>query len=484
MKTRMTLRRLGVLLPGCALAILGSNLSYGFPHYTITRIAPVSPYENAGCEGMAPNAGYVVGIQLLNPPGSGSIQASYLWQASEPLVELPLLDENWWNHAYGVNDFGQVVGYSAGYNASLGKAWRWDGSDVILLDNPANEYLTCANGINNKGLIVGRRLSQLDGSKAAVLWDNGQMKLVGTGQTKLGRRLTAAWGVNDQGQVVGITDDPVRPNLSHAFSWDGDPAGDAVDLPELPFSRTTQAVAINEQGQAVGTDLRMNWASHAVFWDVDHSIQVIPPPPGARQSGVGEAINDAGWVVGENGAPWVWNKDEGTVWLRSLLVGPDLDQWRFIDSSAGAMGIDNEGRIAGQAIYNGQIAAFLLTPVELVPTEITIDIKPGAYPNTVNPKSQGTIPVAILSTEDFDAPGQIDPASLTFGRTGSENSLAFCNPQGQDVNGDGRLDLFCHFRTEDAGFECGDTEGVVRGATVDGRLVQGRDSVLIIQCKR
>ena len=111
-------------------------------------------------------------------------------------------------------------------------------------------------------------------------------------------------------------------------------------------------------------------------------------------------------------------------------------------------------------------------------------IKPGAYPNTVNPKSQGTIPVAILSTEDFDAPGQIDPASLTFGRTGSENSLAFCNPQGQDVNGDGRLDLFCHFRTEDAGFECGDTEGVVRGATVDGRLVQGRDSVLIIPCKR
>ncbi len=46
---------------------------------------------------------------------------------------------------------------------------------------------------------------------------------------------------------------------------------------------------------------------------------------------------------------------------------------------------------------------------------VTIDIKPGSDPNSINPKSKGKIPVAILSTQDFDAPQMVDKDSLTFG---------------------------------------------------------------------
>jgi hypothetical protein len=43
-----------------------------------------------------------------------------------------------------------------------------------------------------------------------------------------------------------------------------------------------------------------------------------------------------------------------------------------------------------------------------------IDIKPGSFPNSINPRSKGVIPVAILTTDTFDAT-TVDPLSVTFG---------------------------------------------------------------------
>ena len=117
---------------------------------------------------------------------------------------------------------------------------------------------------------------------------------------------------------------------------------------------------------------------------------------------------------------------------------------------------------------------------------ITIDIKPGSDPNSINFKSQGNIPVAILSTEEFDALKMVNKDSLTFGPTGEEESLAFCNHRGEDVNGDGYEDLVCHFFTHDTGFMCGDTEGVLKGETLDGTPIpiEGRNSVRIVPCNK
>lgn len=116
-----------------------------------------------------------------------------------------------------------------------------------------------------------------------------------------------------------------------------------------------------------------------------------------------------------------------------------------------------------------------------VTTDCPIDIKPRSDPNSINTNSKGTIPVAILSTGDFDAPNQVDKTSLTFGRTGDEQSLAKCTKGAEDVNNDGLLDLVCHFKTRGAGFQMGDTEGILKGETVDGRTIEGSDSVRIVR---
>lgn len=115
--------------------------------------------------------------------------------------------------------------------------------------------------------------------------------------------------------------------------------------------------------------------------------------------------------------------------------------------------------------------------------EVAIDIKPGSYPNSIYPGQKGTIPIAILWTPNFNAPSLVDRTSLTFGRTGDENSLSFCSPSPKDVNGDGYPDLICHFYQKKTGFRCGDEWGYLKGETVDGIYIKGKDSVRILPCK-
>jgi len=49
----------------------------------------------------------------------------------------------------------------------------------------------------------------------------------------------------------------------------------------------------------------------------------------------------------------------------------------------------------------------------LQPTPISIDIKPGSSPNSINLKSKGVVPVAILGTDDFDV-SDVDPDTVIF----------------------------------------------------------------------
>lgn len=118
------------------------------------------------------------------------------------------------------------------------------------------------------------------------------------------------------------------------------------------------------------------------------------------------------------------------------------------------------------------------TPPQVI--NVKIDIKPGSYPNSINSKSNGKIPVAILSSAAFNALTQTDKASLTFGRTGDEKSLSFCNANGEDVNNDGLLDLVCHFQTQSTNFRTGDTEGKLKGKTIGGTPLAGKDSLRLV----
>ena len=111
---------------------------------------------------------------------------------------------------------------------------------------------------------------------------------------------------------------------------------------------------------------------------------------------------------------------------------------------------------------------------------ISLDIKGGAFPNSINPNSKGKIPVAILTTPSFDA-STVDPATIRFGATGIETvPVQFAM---EDVDGDGDIDMVLHFVTQDTGIKCGSTSASLTGAIFNGMRFRGSDSLQTVGCK-
>lgn len=110
---------------------------------------------------------------------------------------------------------------------------------------------------------------------------------------------------------------------------------------------------------------------------------------------------------------------------------------------------------------------------------VTLDIKPGSFPNSVNLGAGGMIPVAVLSTATFDA-STVDPTTIRFGRRGTEANAAQWVME--DINQDGQSDIVLHFRVQDAGLLCGDTAGFLSGTTPYGLSIKGSDSIRTVAC--
>lgn len=115
--------------------------------------------------------------------------------------------------------------------------------------------------------------------------------------------------------------------------------------------------------------------------------------------------------------------------------------------------------------------------------QVNIDIRPGSPNNNISLASAGVIPVAILSSANFDAPSQVDPTTLTLmgsnvrliGRT----DKASCNVR--DVNRDGKPDLVCHMKaTQSSLLKTGSASAVLTGRTFSGQTVQGEGSIRIV----
>lgn len=105
--------------------------------------------------------------------------------------------------------------------------------------------------------------------------------------------------------------------------------------------------------------------------------------------------------------------------------------------------------------------------------EVEIDIKPGDYPNSINLESRGRVPVAILTTEQFDAL-TVDPVTVVFGGASPLRWAA------EDVDFDGDTDLVFHFKTQDLELDQSSTNAVLAGSTFDGQEIEGTDSVNIV----
>lgn len=120
------------------------------------------------------------------------------------------------------------------------------------------------------------------------------------------------------------------------------------------------------------------------------------------------------------------------------------------------------------------------TPDPTAVKPISIEIKPGrgTVMTRINPNASGRIPVALLSSDGFNAL-EVDESSLRFGHSGDENSLHGCEKRGRDVNGDGLLDKVCYFDNRAAKFEPTDDKGILKG-TIAGTPFEGNGMLKVI----
>jgi len=165
-----------------------------------------------------------------------------------------------------------------------------------------------------------------------------------------------------------------------------------------------------------------------------------------------------------------------------------------VDSNTAGTEITNTAKVGGvlppepiQDESNNADDATISVQSEEMHLEIEIDVKPGNESNSINLKSKGVIPVAILTTSDFDAT-TVDPSSVRFGQTGTEAAPVHEGGHIEDVNGDGNFDLLFHFRTQETGLQEGDTEAYLTGeiltvralaveSTGGGQAISGCDAV-------
>ncbi len=89
------------------------------------------------------------------------------------------------------------------------------------------------------------------------------------------------------------------------------------------------------------------------------------------------------------------------------------------------------------------------------------------------------IPVAILSSPDFDATS-VDPGTVRFGVNGDE--AAPVRSMTEDIDQDGDTDRMFLFRAPQTNISCGDTSASLTGKTRSGQAIAGSESFTTEGC--
>jgi probable HAF family extracellular repeat protein len=269
---------------------------------------------------------------------------AFLWQ--EGVVrDLGTLPGGTSSSAVAINDRGQVVGVSCRETSShrlpACRAFIWQNGTLTDLGTLGGDD-TQPVDINERGQIVGTATTGKMGAnrsplRHAFLWQDGKMTDLGT----LGGPRSGASAINDRGQVVGQATTREKskgafrfePFIVHAFLWQD---GKFTDLGIL--GKDSRAVAINAHGGVIGDTGR-----HAFLWR-DGKMTDLGTVPGQTISEA-VAISERDQVVGttyDDGR----TRSRAFLWQNGTMTELASHEQGFPDSQAVAVNGNNQ--IVGQ----------------------------------------------------------------------------------------------------------------------------------------
>ncbi len=380
--------------------------------------------------------------------------------------------------AYGINNHGVIVG-----DAMLpdGRTHAFAFTNGLMMDLGAlGGTNSRAYGINNQGHIVG--MADLTNGMHHGFWDaNGSNGFTMMDLGTLGGTNSLAYAINDHDTIAGQADLPA--GLSHAFIWTNSSAGmmdiDSIDLSSsagygmnssnqvagfahfggVMSAFTTAAgtmgggmssmgtmgggssvaYGLSDGGMAVGAATMSNGGLHAFYSSSGGMMGGVKLSDLGTLGGTNSqayCINAFTNIVGTadttNGMPHAFLFAGGMMHDLNNLI-PTNSGWTLME----ARGINDTNQIVGTGLMDGQMHAFLLTPVS-APVQISV------APTNLMLGAGATVPMNVaMSTGDTlryqwmlngrDLPGQTNAtlmlSAMQPAMTGEYN-VVVSNPSG------------------------------------------------------
>lgn len=367
--------------------------------------------------------------------------------------------------ANDINDLGQITGVSETAETGTRAFLYSDGAMEDIGDLGGSVSSSIGYALNNAGEVTGVSLS--DRTFEAFLYSNGTMRGLELARDACDELPSFGYDINNSGQITGSAHELTSAGcVGAAFFYDD---GEMLLIGALLPEFSTTGYDINDSGQVVLQAIGTGDGGGYLYTDgvMERIGDVIP-----------WAINNAGWVVGQTGLGGPDSRAflyvDGRLFdLNDLVL--DLSGWEHLRS---AQDINDSGQIAGFGLTtSGEFRAFLLTPLAI---DVLIDMKPGSKRNPIDLRSNGKIPVAVLTSSSFDAT-QVNWETVTFGP--GEATEAHQRSHVADVDGDGDMDSLLHFEMQRTGIRCGDEEVTLTGRTFDDSSFSGTDRIEIVQCR-
>jgi probable HAF family extracellular repeat protein len=370
---------------------------------------------------------------------------AYIWDSVHGLQKIGTVNNETDSAATSINNAGQVVGISSTttekYDKKTGDYTYTYTENGFLWSSSAGMKNVGSNifpvGINNSGQITGNTTVIQAGTEAS-LWNGKNWIQLGI---LPGGTLSQAFGINDDGQVVGLSRNG-NDSFYEGFLWTpsspNGSTGAMIDLGSFTSNPgSSNAVAINKQGWVTGQASNLGYydgAGHAFLWQPSSTNGTTgrmidlgtldPNADGGLGQSWGLAINGSGMVVGQSnptGATSEYQTD-AVLWqpgtngsytlsdLNSLI--PSGTGWTLARADA----INASGQIvveATNANFTGWYA-LLLTP-SMTTTAAAALVQPAptrpalASPNTV------ALLTAQIANLDQGSPALAAPAPPVAG---------------------------------------------------------------------
>lgn len=276
------------------------------------------------------------------------------------------------NRAAAVGLDGKLFGYSQ-TGAGVQRGFVWDGVTLSDIGSLAAGDAVAAEAVNASATIVG--FTTTGGNTLGFKLTSGTMTALGTLPGAELPATSAAYDINDAGQIVGVA------------SWIGggtrafrtDAGGLLMSLGTLG-ANDSAATAINAAGEVVGSSVTAANETHAFVYDTAGVMRDLGVFTGGHDSRA-YGINDGGLIIGSaedsaaNSRAFVWMPGGAIRDLNDLI--PPNSGWVLKE----ARGINNAGDIVGYGTIGGVDHAFLVErfdgPDTFAPVAVATVTQPG-----------------------------------------------------------------------------------------------------------